>query len=31
MEDNNDYNEERGNPTQNNQPWLAIDVLSIPG
>jgi hypothetical protein len=31
MEDNNDHNEERGNPPQNNQPWLAIYSLAIPG
>jgi hypothetical protein len=31
MEDNNDHNEERGNPPQNNQPWLARDALAIPG
>ena len=30
MEDNNDHNEERGNPPQNNQPWLARDDFSIP-
>jgi hypothetical protein len=30
MEDNNDHNEERGNPPQNNQPWLARDSLEIP-
>jgi hypothetical protein len=31
MEDNNDNNEERGNPPQNNQPWLARDALEIHG
>jgi hypothetical protein len=31
MEDNNDHDEERGNPPQNNQPWLARDALAIPG
>ena len=31
MEDNNDHNEERGNPPQNNQPWLARDALEILG
>jgi hypothetical protein len=31
MEGNNDYDEERGNPPQNNQPWLAKDALAIPG
>jgi hypothetical protein len=31
MEDNNDHDEERGNPPQNNQPWLARDSLAIPG
>ena len=31
MEDNNDHNEERGNPPQNNKPWLARDALAIPG
>jgi hypothetical protein len=31
VEDNNDNNEERGNPPQNNQPWLAKDALAIPG
>ena len=31
MEDNNDHDEERGNPPQNNQPWLAIDSLAIHG
>jgi hypothetical protein len=30
MEDNNDHNEERGNPPQNNQPWLTRDALAIP-
>jgi hypothetical protein len=30
MEDNNDHDEERGNPPQNNQPWLARDALAIP-
>jgi hypothetical protein len=30
MEDNNYHNEERGNPPQNNQPWLARDALEIP-
>jgi hypothetical protein len=30
MEDNNEHNEERGNPPQNNQPWLARDALAIP-
>jgi hypothetical protein len=30
MEDNNDHNEERGNPPQNNQPWLSRDALAIP-
>jgi hypothetical protein len=29
MEDNNDHNEERGNPPQNNQPWLSKDSLEI--
>jgi hypothetical protein len=29
MEDNNDNNEERGNPPQNNQPWLARYALKI--
>jgi hypothetical protein len=29
MEDNNDHNEERGNPLNKNQPWLAKDALSI--
>jgi hypothetical protein len=31
MEDHNDHDEERGNPPQNNQPWLARDALAIPG
>jgi hypothetical protein len=31
MEDHNDHDEERGNPLQNNQPWLTIDALAIPG
>jgi hypothetical protein len=31
MEDNHDHDEERGNPPQNNQPWLARDALAIPG
>jgi hypothetical protein len=31
MEDNEDNNEERGNTPPNNQPWLARDVLAIPG
>jgi hypothetical protein len=31
MEDKNDHDEERGNPPQNNQPWLARDNLAIPG
>jgi hypothetical protein len=31
MEYNNDHNEERGNPPQNNQPWVARDALTIPG
>jgi hypothetical protein len=31
MEDNNDHIEERGNPPQNNQPWLTRDVLAILG
>jgi hypothetical protein len=31
MEDNNDHDEERGNPRQKNQPWLARDALAIPG
>jgi hypothetical protein len=31
MEDNNYHNEERGNPPQNNQPWLARDALEILG
>jgi hypothetical protein len=31
IEDNNDHNEERGNPPQNNQPWLSKDSLAIPG
>jgi hypothetical protein len=31
MEDSNDNNEERGNPPQNNQPWLARDALVILG
>jgi hypothetical protein len=30
MEDNNDHDKERGNPPQNNQPWLARDALAIP-
>jgi hypothetical protein len=31
MEDHNDHDEERGNPPQKNQPWLARDALAIPG
>jgi hypothetical protein len=31
MEDKKNHNEERGNPPQNNQPWLARDAFSIPG
>jgi hypothetical protein len=31
LEDNNGHNEERGNPPHNNQPWLTIDALAIPG
>jgi hypothetical protein len=31
MEDNNDHHEERGNPPQYNQLWLAIYALEIPG
>jgi hypothetical protein len=29
MGDNNNHNEERGNPPQNNQTWLAKDSLAI--
>ena len=31
MEHNNDHDEERGNPPQNNQTWLAKYALAIPG
>jgi hypothetical protein len=31
MEDKNEHNEERGNPPQNNQPWLSRDSLAILG
>jgi hypothetical protein len=31
MEDNNDNNEERGNPSPNNKPWLAIYAMEILG
>jgi hypothetical protein len=31
MDDTNDNNEERGNPPQNNQPWLAIYSMTIQG
>jgi hypothetical protein len=30
MEDHNDHDEERGNPPQNNQPWLARDASGHP-
>jgi hypothetical protein len=31
VEDKNDHNEERGNPPQNNKPWLDRYALAIPG
>jgi len=31
MEDNHEHDEERGNPPQNNQPWLARYALAILG
>jgi hypothetical protein len=30
MEDNHDHDQERGNPPQNNQCWLARDSLAFP-
>jgi hypothetical protein len=31
MEYHNDHDEERGNPLQNNDPWMAKDALAING
>jgi hypothetical protein len=31
MEGNNNHEEEREIPQENNQPWLAGDVVVIPG